>query len=78
MNDPILRMWVKQWVGTALVILTAVACQMPGPERLLQTDTGDPNRPPDLYLADGSPCWYLRSSQWIGQSRWTCDIENQR
>ena len=33
-------------------------------------------RLPDLFLADGSPCWYLRQRQPAGRSRLQCDLRS--
>jgi hypothetical protein len=32
-----------------------------------------PDREPDSYLADGSPCWYLPATATYGPGRMSCD-----
>ncbi len=45
----------------------------PPPEKLLL----DATRPPDLYLADGSPCWYSRRLYVGANNRWFCEVHDE-
>lgn len=61
-----------------MVVLLMVGCSTVkygmSAEKLLLDST----RPPDLYLADGSPCWYSRKLHMGVGNRWFCEVHDER
>lgn len=56
-----------------LFLVFMFGCAELPPEKVMKRQ-GEAQRPPDLYLIDGTPCWYLRKPQAHGRSRLLCDL----
>ena len=61
----------------SIVLLLLYGClQGTIPQRVIQIE-GGVGRDPDLFLNDGSPCWYLRQDIMY-PGRLFCDIEDNQ
>ena len=58
-----------------LIFCGCVSTVTPDPQRVMEIQN-EPQRGPDLYLTDGTPCWYLRKEQFH-RSRLLCDLEEK-